>query len=574
MYSCARSFSAVILRSTTLHSSTVRATVAVGVVTHSLSRTFFFLSAPPLPLPLRIRQPQLRSFTAFPSDSTMASSSVCAVDCSHAPADANGEPIMTDVTFEPRNVGMESKPDSQAVKFSKIVFLGTGSAIPSPGRRNTSAIALMLNNSSTILLDCGEATQHQIMKSQSVNFSKISSILVTHLHGDHCFGIFGLLCTEASQGREEPVLIVGPVGIRLMVTTVLRAAGGFAGFPLQFLELTPEQTYPDLGIINGGLRLEAYPLKHRVASFGYVLREGLKPGAMLVAKAKELGASGKDLGKLKDGLDVTLADGRIVKSSDCVGHPIRSRSIALLQDTFDSTTAEAACKDVDLLIHECTYSANLKEKAIEHGHSTSGMAGEFAAKVNANMLVMTHFSNRYETREQTARKIEAAAMKAAAPVDSGAVTAAAIAAAKKQGGGKNKGKNNNVAAAATESKKDDELAAGAPADALASLSLEPAAAASTSAASSSASSSSSSTVVAPATAAAAPVAATNGMDVLTLDELCAEALTAYQLTHASGASPAGGVHAAEDYLIIDSKQEALIVNPNKDRLFADQLMAM
>lgn len=510
--------------------------------------------------------------------------------CSHLPLDAEGHAICSDETYVPQSVGVSLKPDAGAVKFSKLVFLGTGSAIPSPGRRNTSAIALNLSNASTILLDCGEATQHQLMKSQSVSFSKISTICITHLHGDHCFGLFGLLCTEASQGRVDPVVLVGPVGLRTMVTTVLKASGGFVGFPLHFLELVPEQPYPDLGIINGGVRLEAYPLRHRVASFGYVLREGTKPGAMLVARAKELGASGRELGQLKDGKDVVLASGVVVRSEDCVGPPIRARSIALLQDTYDSTSALAACQDVDLLIHECTYHASLRAKALEHGHSTSAMVGEYGAACAARMVVMTHFSNRYDTKEQTARKAEAARLKAAAAAEgngaeesaskhsgsAGPASAAAIAQAKKakqqpkqdKTKAKTECKEETAAAkeAATPVPEADAPAASATAAApvavveaqLASLSLAapPAAASSSSAAPPAASDS----------ALAVP------RDVLTLDELCAEALGAYIAAHPSHASPAGGVHAAEDFMVVDSKHDTFFVAPNKDRLFANELM--
>lgn len=438
----------------------------------------------------------------------MSSAAAADSDCSHVPLGEDGLPIMRDVTHEPQGVGVELSPDSRAVKVSKVVFLGTGSAIPSPGRRNTSAIAVMLNNSSNILMDCGEATQHQIMKSQSVSFSKIASILITHLHGDHCYGLFGLLSTVASQGRTEPVLLVGPRGLRNMVTTVLAASGGFACFDLRFLELETGKSYPDLGLINGGVRLQAYPLRHRVASFGYVLTEGLKPGPMLVDKAKELGAQGKELRLLKEGKDVTLADGRVVHSVDCVGPPVRARSIALLQDTFDSSAALAACADVDMLIHECTYSASMRTKAIEHGHSTSAMCGEFAAQARANMVVMTHFSNRYDTTEQTARRLAAkAAAAAAAPV--------------------------------------------AEMQAL-NVAIEPPASA----------------CAASSSAAAVPAA-----DVLTLAELCAEALAAYCATNPNGSGPPGGVHAAEDFMAIDSKLETFIVAPQKDRVFANELLA-
>ena len=148
-----------------------------------------------------------------------------------------------------------SAPRADHTQIRKIVFLGTNSAVPSPGKRNTSAIAVVLSNSNCVLLDCGEATQHQIMRSQSVKMRGIDAILLTHLHGDHCFGsappchmcpqrsvhfarsIFGLLCTMATQGRTKAVVIAGPKGVKEMVDTVLRCAGGFGAYPLEFMEL-------------------------------------------------------------------------------------------------------------------------------------------------------------------------------------------------------------------------------------------------------------------------------------------------------------------------------------------------
>jgi ribonuclease Z len=392
------------------------------------------------------------------------------------------------------------------------------------------------------------------MKSSSVKFNTISSILITHLHGDHCFGLFGLLCTVASQGRVEPVVLVGPRGLRNMVTAVLGAAGGFTGFPLRFLELEPERSYPDLGLVSSGVRLEAYPLKHRVASFGYVLREGLKPGPLDVSRAKQAGASGKQLGQLKEGRDVVLDDGRVVRSSECVGPPVRARKIALLQDTYDSTSAAAACQDLDLLIHECTYSSGMLSKALAHGHSTSGMVGHFAAQVNAKMVAMTHFSNRYETRDQTrlnAMKREALqrteAVAEAAPVE------------KKQGGKQPKSKNNVDAAASVEAQMKDLTVSGSSASSSSSSST----------CSAGALPASSDSVAASSPGTSAPVDGSIESDVLTLDELVAEALSAYISSHALHAAPPGGIHAAEDFLAIESMKEEFRVLETKDRLVAD-----
>ena len=497
-------------------------------------------------------------------------------DCNHSAVDENGAPLVTAVSYELSGVGHVSVPDVRAVKFSKIVFLGHwfrsvkststattrnitiavshcdalalcvwyGLAIPSPGHRNTSAIALQLSNTQTVLMDCGEATQHQIMQSASVRAGNISAILITHMHGDHCFGLFGLLCTVASNGRTDPLLLVGPKGLQHMVTTVLSCSGGFSGLQLQFLELEPERTYTDLGIIAGGLQLSAYPLAHRVASFGYVLREGSKPGALDVARAKALGANGKQLGALKEGKDVTLDDGRVVRSADCVGPPLRGRSLALLQDTYDSTSARAACQDVDVLIHECTYSAAMRQKAIDFGHSTSAMAGEYAAQVNAKMLLLTHFSNRYETRPQTAKRLAAEKLKLDAAAAAGAAATSA------QSSSATAASLNATVAANSVAAVTSQLQSSS----LSSVAL--------------ASASSSAAAAAPAVV---DFAAKEVDTVQSMDELVAEALAAYTAAHSEHRAPTFGVHAAEDWLAVDSKQEGFTVAEKKDKASKTEL---
>jgi ribonuclease Z len=206
--------------------------------------------------------------------------------------------------------------------------------------------------------------------------------------------LFGLLLTIGTNGRETPLTLIGPTGIRNMVETVLMAQGGLPLYQLEFVEIETDASL-DLGMITDGIKVSIHPLKHRITAFGYVFEEPSRPGALNAARAVELGARGRELGKLKRGLDVTLEDGTIVRCADVLSASIPGARVAFLQDTADSSAAREACMGCDLMIHEATYDECLREKAVLHGHSTANMAGAFAAECKAKMLILTHFSARY-----------------------------------------------------------------------------------------------------------------------------------------------------------------------------------
>ena len=285
-----------------------------------------------------------------------------------------------------------------ASSFSRFVFLGTSSAIPRPNARNVSSMLLQSTCGSVSLIDCGEATQHQLMRS-TIRMSHIDNILVTHLHGDHCYGLFGLVHTLNMSGRTAPLNLWGPVGINELVTTVLRLTGGWdSSFDLQIHELEPEKTH-HFPIKNSSDQLvasvTACPMVHRIPAFGYVFKEPDQPHILDGQKAKELGASGPQLGLLKAGSDIVLPDGTTIRSSDVTSPGRQSRTIAVMQDTQDCSSADKYMLNCDLLVHEATFESARHEHAIQYGHSTSVMAAEAAGRVNAKNLVLTHFSSRY-----------------------------------------------------------------------------------------------------------------------------------------------------------------------------------
>lgn len=279
----------------------------------------------------------------------------------------------------------------------KLTFLGTSAGTPTR-ERNVTAQALTLDHGAWWLLDCGEATQHQVMK-VGLKAGRCERILITHLHGDHVYGLPGMLSCIGIHGRSEPVEICGPVGIRELLETVLRLSEAHLPFAVHITEITAEgQALPPLA----GWTVTAHSLSHRVRCWGYVLREADRPGRFHPDRAQRIGVpEGPLYRQLQNGDGVRLADGRIVLSSDVMDPARPGRVIVLLGDTSDADGIAAAAHGCDLLVCETTYDATREAKARVWGHSTSTMTGEFAQRIAAKTLIITHFSSRYTESDST-----------------------------------------------------------------------------------------------------------------------------------------------------------------------------
>lgn len=287
------------------------------------------------------------------------------------------------------------------VFFQRLLFLGTSAAVPQPGKRNVSSILLQFTNGRFLLVDCGEGTQHQLMLSNA-RMNRITSILITHLHGDHCFGVFGLLHTLNMGGRVDDLYIYGPRGIREMIDTVMRLSGGWHGYPVHILELDTESvTQLEIPIGDSEkLQVTACPMSHRIDTVGFVFRESRRPAKLDAEKARLMGVSGHQLGDLKSGKDVRLHNGTVIMSSDClIESEHEARICAVLQDTSDGSAAIPYLENCDLLVHECTYDNSQCSKAHEFGHATPDIAASLAVRCKARRLALTHFSPRFETTE-------------------------------------------------------------------------------------------------------------------------------------------------------------------------------
>jgi len=274
----------------------------------------------------------------------------------------------------------------------ELFFLGTGAGIPAKLRNVTSiALKLLEERGSIWLFDCGEATQHQILHT-SIKPSRIENIFITHLHGDHIYGLPGLLSSRSFQGGESKVTIYGPSGIKAFVETSLTVSGTYLKYALEIVEITEGILFEDEQFI-----VEARKLDHGITSYGFRIVEKDRPGTLLVDKLQELGIKpGPHYKKIKEGKSVTLEDGTVIESENFVGPQQKGRIIAILGDTRMCETAQILAADADLLIHESTFANGEESLAHNYYHSTTSQAAKTAVRANVKRLCLTHISARYD----------------------------------------------------------------------------------------------------------------------------------------------------------------------------------
>lgn len=243
------------------------------------------------------------------------------------------------------------------------------------------------------LIDCGEGTQVQLRKAKA-RFSKINHIFISHLHGDHCFGLPGLIASFRLLGRETPLHIYGPKGIREMLETIFRITETHRGFELVYHELESKKSEK----IFEDKRVEVYtiPLNHRIYCNGYLFREKPKERHLNMAEiSKYAEIETCDYHNIKLGKDFVLSDGYVLKNELLTTEPSRSVSYAFCSDTRYLETVVPIIENVDVLYHESTFLQDLKEMADYTGHTTALEAARIARKANVGKLILGHFSNRY-----------------------------------------------------------------------------------------------------------------------------------------------------------------------------------
>ncbi|HAO5740170.1 TPA: ribonuclease Z [Listeria monocytogenes] len=285
----------------------------------------------------------------------------------------------------------------------ELVFLGTGAGVPSRGRNVTSIALSMLNERNAIwLFDCGEATQHQIMRSQ-IKLNKLEKIFITHLHGDHIFGLPGLLSSRSFQGGESDLTIYGPVGITEYVETSLRLSGTRLTYKIIFNEIEPGLIFEDKMF-----SITVDELDHGLRSFGYRIVEKDKPGALNADKLIDDGVEpGPIFQKIKKGETVTLADGSVINGKDYIDEPQKGKIISIFGDTKATASELELALNADVLVHEATFEGDKEKLAGEYMHSTTLQAASLAKKANVKKLILTHISSRYDRDASKELLIEA-----------------------------------------------------------------------------------------------------------------------------------------------------------------------
>jgi ribonuclease Z len=273
----------------------------------------------------------------------------------------------------------------------ELIFLGTSSGTPTK-ERNVSAVALRKKNDKRwSLIDCGEGTQHQLLHT-NLSMQQLDAIYITHIHGDHCYGLPGLLASASMGGRTEPLLLVAPRGVVKFVESMMEYTELYLTYELQFIVLEEQNAE----IERAEFKVEIMPLSHRVPSWGYLFTEKGVESSLNIEKLKaDAIPVGKAWGIIQKGQDVTLEDGRLIEASSYQNEPRKARKVAISGDN-DDASLWGEVEGLDLLVHESTFTHDIALKiGKEVGHSSAQEVASFANEYGLTNLILTHFSSRY-----------------------------------------------------------------------------------------------------------------------------------------------------------------------------------
>lgn len=273
----------------------------------------------------------------------------------------------------------------------KLTVLGCYAATPRTFTNPTSQVLEIKNR--LFLIDCGEGTQVQLRKNK-VKFSKINHIFISHLHGDHLYGLIGLISTFTLLGRTTDLHIYGPVGIKEIIMLQMRLTDSWINYKLHFTELsskTSELIYED-----DKVSVSTIPLKHRIYTNGFLFREKVDKRKLNVDAVKKFNIDTCYYQNIKNGKDITLDDGRLIKNEQLTYDPVAPLSYAFCSDTAYSEEILPIIANVDVLYHESTFLQSEELLAKKTKHSTAMEAATIALKANVKQLILGHYSTRYE----------------------------------------------------------------------------------------------------------------------------------------------------------------------------------
>ncbi|OQX81739.1 MAG: ribonuclease Z [Bacteroidetes bacterium 4484_249] len=277
----------------------------------------------------------------------------------------------------------------------KVTILGSNSAIPTMKRNPTSQ--LVNHNERFFLVDCAEGTQTQLRKNK-IRFQRINHIFISHLHGDHFFGLIGLISSMHLLGRKKELHIYGPVLLENIIQIQLEASQTELIYPLIFHTINPEvheQIYEDEKLV-----ISTIPLDHRIPTCGFLFKE--KKGKRKIKRdiIRNFDIAVDKFINIKNGEDIMDQNGKVVKNKEITDDPPPARSYAYCSDTGYFESIIPVVKNVDLLYHETTFAHDLVEVAREKFHSTSVDAATIAKKANVKKLIIGHFSTRYDSTDE------------------------------------------------------------------------------------------------------------------------------------------------------------------------------
>jgi ribonuclease Z len=280
------------------------------------------------------------------------------------------------------------------VVFS-VTILGSNSAIPTLKRNPTSQ--LVNHNERLFLVDCAEGTQLQLRRSQ-IKMQRINHILISHLHGDHFFGLIGLISSMHLLGRSKELHIYGLPKLKEILDIQLNASQTELIYPLNFHPVNPEIN--EIIYEDNKLTISTIPMNHRIPTCGFLFRE--KKGQRRIRKQaiKDHNLAVEDILKIREGSDHTDTEGKLLKNSELTDHPNSPRSYAFCSDTAYSENILPIIQQVNLLYHEATFMQEKADVAAEKFHSTTIEAATIARKAQAGRLIIGHFSTRYENIDE------------------------------------------------------------------------------------------------------------------------------------------------------------------------------
>ena len=273
----------------------------------------------------------------------------------------------------------------------KLTVLGCNSATPHADKAPTAQ--LLSTTKHHFLIDCGEGTQVLLLKAK-IKFAQINHIFISHLHGDHFYGLPGLISTFRLLGREAPLHIYGPVGIREAVTLLLKLSNSWTNYPLHFHELSEKE--PVCLFSDGEMEVHTIPLKHRVYTNGFLFRETPKERKINPEAVKKLRVDQSQMRNLKQGKDVVNIDGESISNAQLTHDPKPSKAYAFCSDTAYHPEITRQIQGVDVLYHEATFLDDNLELAKKTDHSTAKQAAQIAKDANVNCLILGHYSSRYK----------------------------------------------------------------------------------------------------------------------------------------------------------------------------------